>query len=91
LAEYAIGPKIGKHRQVPGHRGIEPRQFLPGLAQDDQVRSARTLEADGTPIGPYDMLIAAQALRSGATLVTANVKEFSRVRGLAWQDWSATA
>jgi tRNA(fMet)-specific endonuclease VapC len=50
-----------------------------------------TLEAAGTPIGPYDMLIAAQALRSGATLVTANVKEFARVRGLAWQDWSAAA
>jgi tRNA(fMet)-specific endonuclease VapC len=49
---------------------------------------AATLEAAGTPIGPYDMLIAAQALCSGATLVTANVKEFSRVRGLAWQDWS---
>lgn len=50
-----------------------------------------TLEAAGAPIGPYDMLIAAQALRSGATLVTANVAEFARVHGLAWQDWSATA
>jgi tRNA(fMet)-specific endonuclease VapC len=46
------------------------------------------LEAAGTPIGPYDLLIAAQALRMGATLVTANASEFSRVRGLAWQDWS---
>jgi tRNA(fMet)-specific endonuclease VapC len=47
------------------------------------------LERTGTPIGPYDLLIAAQALRSGATLVTANVSEFARVRGLAWQNWSA--
>jgi tRNA(fMet)-specific endonuclease VapC len=47
------------------------------------------LETAGTPIGPYDVLIAAQALRTGATLVTANVREFARVRGLAWQDWSA--
>ena len=46
------------------------------------------LEAAGAPIGPYDLLIAAQALRLGATLVTANVSEFTRVRGLAWQDWS---
>lgn len=45
------------------------------------------LESDGTPIGPYDLLIAAQALRTGATLVTANVSEFARVRGLIWQDW----
>jgi tRNA(fMet)-specific endonuclease VapC len=48
-----------------------------------------TLEAAGTPIGPYGTLVAAQALRSGATLVTANTAEFARVRGLAWQDWSA--
>lgn len=51
----------------------------------------RTLEAAGTPIGAYDLLIAAQALRTGATLVTANVAEFARVRGLAWEDWTAAA
>ena len=50
-----------------------------------------TLEGAGTPIGPYDLLIAAQALRTGATLVTANVAEFARVPGLQWQDWSAKA
>lgn len=50
-----------------------------------------TLEAAGTPIGPYDLLIAAQALRSRATLVTANISEFARVRGLVWQDWTAAA
>ena len=50
-----------------------------------------TLEGAGTPIGPYDLLIAAQALRSGATLVTANVAEFTRVPGLQWQDWTTKA
>jgi tRNA(fMet)-specific endonuclease VapC len=50
-----------------------------------------TLESAGTPIGPYDLLIAAQALRSGATLVTANVSEFARVPSLSWQDWTAKA
>ena len=49
------------------------------------------LEKQGTPIGPYDVLIAAQAVRRGATLVTANVPEFARVRGLLWQDWTAKA
>ncbi len=52
-----------------------------------EVRAA--LEATGKPIGPYDLLIAAQALRLRATLVTANVSEFERVRGLVWQDWGA--
>jgi tRNA(fMet)-specific endonuclease VapC len=47
-----------------------------------------TLEASGKPIGAYDLLMAGQALRHGLTLVTANVSEFSRVKGLAWQDWS---
>ena len=47
------------------------------------------LEAAGTPVGPYDLLIAAQALRMGAILVTANVSEFSRIPGLAWEDWTA--
>lgn len=45
-----------------------------------------TLEAAGTPIGPYDLLVAAQALRSAATLVTANVSKFARVPGLAGLD-----
>ena len=50
-----------------------------------------TLQKAGTPVGPYDLLIAAQALRSGATLVTANVSEFPRVSGLVWQDWTVEA
>ena len=40
------------------------------------------LEAAGTPIGPLDLLIAAQARSLGATLVTGNVSEFKRVNGL---------
>lgn len=47
-----------------------------------------SLESAGTPIGPYDLLIATQALRMGATMVTANVSEFGRVDGLSWQDWT---
>ena len=50
-----------------------------------QVRA--DLEQAGTPIGPYDILIAATALHHKATLVTRNVREFSRVAGLAVEDW----
>jgi tRNA(fMet)-specific endonuclease VapC len=42
----------------------------------------------GTPIGPYDLLIAAQALRRNAVLVTANEREFTRVRGLRTKNWA---
>jgi tRNA(fMet)-specific endonuclease VapC len=51
------------------------------------IRAA--LEAAGTPIGPLDLLIAAQARSLGATLVTANVKEFRRVKGLKVLAWKA--
>jgi tRNA(fMet)-specific endonuclease VapC len=46
------------------------------------------LAAAGSPIGPYDLLVAAQALRLKATLVTANIREFRRVPGLVWEDWT---
>ncbi len=47
------------------------------------------LERDGTPIGAYDTLIAGQARSRGATLATANAREFARVRGLAIVDWTS--
>src|SRR5690606_18329100 len=45
------------------------------------------LEAAGSPIGPYDLLIAAQALSRDLTLVTRNVREFARVAGLRVESW----
>jgi tRNA(fMet)-specific endonuclease VapC len=60
--------------------------------EDDDARVAGSvraaLESVGKPIGAYDLLIAGQALRSQLTLVTSNFSEFSRVKGLAWQDWA---
>lgn len=50
-----------------------------------EIRS--TLERMGWPIGTYDVLIAGQALSHKMTLVTANAKEFRRVKGLEWEDW----
>jgi tRNA(fMet)-specific endonuclease VapC len=59
---------------------------------DDDARAAgdvrAELEAAGTPIGAYDVLLAGQARRRGATLVTSNVREFGRVAGLKWEDWA---
>ncbi len=47
------------------------------------------LEAAGRPIGSNDLLIAAHAHTLGATVVTANVGEFQRIRGLSVQNWMA--
>jgi len=45
------------------------------------------LERQGTPIGGMDMLIAAQAIAQGFTLITHNLKEFKRVPGLKCETW----
>jgi tRNA(fMet)-specific endonuclease VapC len=59
---------------------------LEDAEQAGRVRAA--LETSGRPIGAYDLLIAGQAQRLGATLVTANAAEFSRIKPLRIQDWS---
>ena len=49
------------------------------------------LERAGTPIGSYDLLIAATAIAGNRTLVTANIREFSRVAGLTIENWEEIA
>lgn len=51
-------------------------------------RVRANLESIGKPIGAYDLLIAGQALRREMLLVTANGREFGRVKGLEWEDWA---
>lgn len=48
-----------------------------------------SLMAAGTPIGPYDLLIAGQALARALVLITHNTREFTRVPGLKVEDWLA--
>ena len=64
------------------------------LFDEDDAREAgrvrAELETAGTPIGAYDVLIAGQARRRWATVVTSNGSEFSRVKGLKWEDWAAS-
>ena len=52
------------------------------------ARIRSELEAEGRPIGPLDTMIAAHAASVGATLVTNDVREFRRVRGLRVADWT---
>lgn len=75
------------------------KMFLEGPARvlefgEEDARQAgeirNTLERIGKPIGTYDVLIAGQAMNRRLMLVTANTKEFARVKGLAWQDWGKT-
>lgn len=60
---------------------------------DEDAHAAGQIRAElnriGTPIGPYDLLIAGQARARGLTVVTGNVREYGRVEGLAVEDWAA--
>lgn len=67
-----------------------PLPILPFEQQD--ARAAGEIRArlrrEGTPIGPYDVLIAGQALARDLTLVTNNTRELARVGGLKLEDWT---
>lgn len=56
-----------------------------------EAKAAAIIRADlenrGTPIGPFDTLIAGTALSENAVLVTHNTQEFNRVNGLSIEDW----
>ena len=66
---------------------IEVLPFEPADADEaGDIRAA--LERAGTPIGPYDVLVAAQARRRDALLVTANERKFARVPRLKFEDWA---
>jgi tRNA(fMet)-specific endonuclease VapC len=86
LPQEAAAPRLAALAQL-----LRPMQMLP-FDSECAAHAARirvALEAAGTPIGPHDTLIAATALRYQATLVTRNVREFSRVPGLLWLNWHA--
>ena len=92
LAELSFG--ASKSAQPAKNRAALDQFLLPLeiLAFDDvaaecygRVRAA--LEVNGTPIGPLDTLIASHALSIDATIVTNNVREFSRVQGLRVENW----
>jgi len=61
------------------------------LDQED-ARAAGEIRAElarrGTPIGPYDVLIAGQAMARGLPLVSNNTAEFERIAGLKLEDWT---
>lgn len=70
---------------------LSPLHLLP-FDHDSAAKAAAVrwhLEKAGTPIGPYDLLLAGQALALDVTLVTANAREFLRVPGLAVENWAA--
>jgi len=69
---------------------LSPFTILPVDVDDAEVfgQLRALLDLKGTPIGPYDLIIAAQGLAKGLTVVTHNTKEFERVPNLKIEDWT---
>ncbi len=93
LAELEFGAAksgLARHRaRLDGLLTMIPIEPFTYRDADHYGRLRATLQRRGEMIGPLDALIAAQALRLGATIVTHNLREFQRVPGLKCEDWQA--
>ena len=88
--EYGIAKSNSpKKRQVQLKEICSLVEVLPFGNQEARfsARIRAQLEKKGTPIGPYDLLIAATALAHQRILVTNNAKEFTRVPELKIENW----
>lgn len=87
--EFGLTLKDSKRLREQMERVLSGIPILPfDKPADERYGVLRAdLKRKGTPIGPNDLLIAAHALALEATLVTANVGEFSRVTGLKVENW----
>jgi len=92
---YELWYGVAKSAQTEANT-LRLKTFLGGAVRvlefgEEDARYAgeirNSLERTGRPIGTYDLLLAGQALSRKLTLITANTKEFARVRSLVWEDW----
>jgi len=91
--ELMYGAWKSEYRDMSLSRIEALRRLIAVAPLDDSAgsnfgRIRAELERKGTPIGPYDLLIAAHALTLGVTLVTNNAREFSRIEGLKVENWA---
>lgn len=81
----SANPERAKH-QVTAF--LEPVRVLPFDSEAAQKHADIRFAIRSTPIGERDMVTAAVAVANRLTLVTHNTREFSRVEGLALEDWA---
>jgi len=84
-----LGSRNAQRRQTQYELFLATVAVLPfdAIASRCAAGIRHELERDGQAIGPLDTLIAATAVANDATLVTQNMREFERVRGLKLIDW----
>jgi tRNA(fMet)-specific endonuclease VapC len=86
---YGAGKKRSPRLSTQDESVLRALDTLPFCSPGDEAyaRIRNELEASGTPIGGNDLLIAAQVLSLGYTLVTDNEREFNRIGGLSVENW----
>ena len=100
LSSFGVSAIVAHELFYGAFRGSRPEQNLASFDalkfeivefdKEDARQAAEIramLAAAGTPIGPYDVLIAGQARARDLTLITRNMGEFSRVSGLRAENW----
>lgn len=78
---------IQNRERLEGFIALVPVLPFDQKAADAAATIRLDLQKAGTPIGAYDLLIAAHASSLGLTLVTNNLREFLRVKGLRVENW----
>jgi len=86
---YGVAKSGSKELSLRVDAALSAIDILPfDIPADTEYGKLRALlAAKGKPIGPNDLLIAAHALSLGLTLVTDNVREFKRAKGLSVVNW----
>jgi tRNA(fMet)-specific endonuclease VapC len=90
--EFRFGAERSRRREFhleALRRMLEPATVIDFDQEDAEVAAVvkSALATQGTPMGPYDLLIASQALSRDLAVATGNTREFARVAGLSVEDW----
>ncbi len=89
--EYGLArnPEVAPRVREAMRMLLNTISVLPFEREDARVavQLRASLNSQGTPIGAYDLLLAASAWRRGLKIVTHTAREFARVGGLGLEDW----
>jgi len=92
VAELEYGASKSKRREqnrIALYNFLSPFEAIPFDTRDAEIYGIirSELERGGTPIGPYDMRLAAQALARDLIFITNNTAEFNRIKKLKLENW----
>lgn len=85
----ALNPGLAPSVRAVMHTLLNTISVLPFEREDARVAAQlrASLKSRAAPVGAYDLLLAASALRRGLMMVTHNAREFVRIGGLGVEDW----